>query len=152
MSAGFRATARRWVGWVFQPPYIALIAIPLLAMAMLFHSGFRSIAILLREERTTATVTRVEHPSHGRVAVYYSYKVDGRAYEGAGLPYWDPDRREPYTNGSTYEIRYSKIFPSVSMAQNPTDIFGQFLFGCGFLLWADYLATRNRAQKNIQKA
>jgi hypothetical protein len=105
-------------------------------------SGFKNLVIMLNEGRTTATFTKVDD-SRGRVSFYYRYTVDGRTYTGSGAPDHQPFT-PPFKVGGTFGIRYSKLVPFFSIAKDPTTIFGQFLVGSLFLLWADYMATRNR--------
>jgi hypothetical protein len=107
----------------------------------LLLGGFKNIVIILHEARTTATVTEIRSNGKGRSYLYYRYEVDGRTYSGRGGPEHQPFT-PPFSAGSTFEIRYSTWMPSFSIAQSPFTIFGQFLVGCLFFLWADFVATR----------
>jgi len=85
----------------------------------------------------------------GRSTLYYRYEIGGHAYTGTGGPE-HPSEGPPYTNGTTFEIRYSTAHPSFSTAQNPWTVFGQFLVGCLFLLWADFMAVRQKKETRSQ--
>lgn len=126
--------------WLSQKHFFAGVGIPGFAVCMMLYGGFRDMAIILFEARTTATISDFVVTGERRSSVKYRYEVNGRAYTGWGAPEHVPFT-PPYAIGDTYEIRYSKAFPSCSTAQNPWTIFGQFLFGCGVLLWVDYMAT-----------
>ena len=134
--------------WVSQRHFFAGVAIPCWAMFILVLGGFKNIEIILHEARTTATVTDIQSSGRGRSTLYYRYEIDGHAYTGTGGPD-HPLEGPPYTNGTTFEIRYSTAHPSFSTAQNPWTLFGQFLVGSLFLLWADYMATRH-GKKQMQ--
>lgn len=130
--------------WFQQRHFFAGVAIPIFfVFIMVLGGGFENLVIMFHEGRTTATFTKIDD-SRGRVSSYYSYMVNGHTYTGRGLPDHRPFA-PPFKVGDTFEIRYSKLVPFFSIAQNPTTIFGQFLVGSLFLLWADYMATRNRS-------
>ena len=124
---------------IWQQHFFAAVGIPFFAVFIMFIGGCRNIDIALHEARTIATVTGIHHSPGGHRAFLYRYDVDGRSYSGSGDP-----GNPPYPEGSTFEIRYSKAHPSFSIAQSPFTIFGQFLVGSLFLLWADYMAVHKR--------
>jgi hypothetical protein len=132
--------------WVSQRHFFAGVAIPCFAVIVLLLGGLKNIEIILHEARTTATVTDIQSSSRGRSTLYYRYEIDGQAYTGTGAPD-HPLEGPPYTNGTTFEIRYSTAHPSFSTAKNPWTLFGQFLVGSLFFLWADYMATRQKKKR-----
>ncbi len=117
-----------------QRHFIAAIGIPCFTVFILLIGGAKFIDISLHEARTMATVTGLG--SHG--VILYSYEADGQKYSGPGDP-----GNPPYREGSTFEVRYSTMHPSFSVAHNPFTIFGQYGVGCLFLLWGDYMMSRN---------
>ena len=124
--------------WLSQRHFFAGVGIPFFFVFIMLLGGFRNLAIMLHEARTTATITEIHPGSRG--TLYYRYEVGGRTYTGEG----GPDHQAltpPFAVGDTFEIRYSSLLPFFSTAQNPLTIFGQFAVGCLFLLWADYMAT-----------
>jgi hypothetical protein len=134
--------------WLSQRHFFAGVGIPCFAVFILLFGGLKNIEIILHEGRTTATVTEVRSIGRGRSALYYSYEIDGHTYTGSGGPD-HPPFTPPYSAGSTFEIRYSTAHPSFSTAQNPWTLFGQFMVGSLFLLWADYMAVRYGKKREI---
>ena len=145
MPIAFQASIRRWLQ---QRHFFAGGGIPFFfVFVMVLGGGFENLVILLHEGRTTATFTEIDDSGKGRVSFYYRYMVNGHTFTGRGAPDHQPFT-PPFKVGDTFEIRYSKLVPYFSIAQDPTTIFGQFLVGSLFLLWADYMATRNRSGGN----
>lgn len=141
MPIAFQAFIRRWL---CQRHFFVGVAIPVFfVFIMVLGGGGKNLVILLHEGRATATFMKIDD-SRGRVSAYYCYKVNGHTYTGRGLPDHPPST-PPFKVGDTFEIRYSKLVPFFSIVQDPTTIFGQFFVGSLFLLWADYMATRNRS-------
>jgi hypothetical protein len=122
---------------IWQRHFFAPVGIPLFAVFIMVIGGCKNIDIALHEGRTTATVTGVDHSRGGHGALLYRYEVDGHPYSGSGDP-----GNPSYPGGSTFEIRYSTLHPSFSIAHSPFTIFGQFLVGSLILLWVDYTAVR----------
>ena len=110
------------------------------AFVMFIGPGCRNIEIALHEARTTATVLPAEH--HPRRGITYSYQVEGQAYRGGGDP-----GNPPYPPGSTFEIRYSTLHPSLSTARNPFEFVGIIFVGSGFALAASFIARNSRRAK-----
>lgn len=135
--------------WLSQRRFFVVVGIPCFFVFILCLGGFRNIFILMQEGRTTATVTDVYSSGRGRSSVWYRYEVDGATFTGGGAPDHEPFT-PPYAAGTTFEIRYSRVFPSFSTAQNPWTIFGQFLVGCVFLLWADFMVLRYGKKQEIK--
>jgi hypothetical protein len=138
MPSSLSIIMRRWLS---QRHFFAGVAIPCYAVFILAIGGFRDIMILLDEGLTTATITAIYSSGRGRSSLHYSYEVGGRTYSGLG----GPDRAEfspPFAVGDTFQIRYSRLLPFFSTAQNPLTVFGEFAVGCLFLLWADFMAIR----------
>jgi len=135
MPSAVSIIAKRWLS---QRHFFAGVGIPCFAVFILLIGGFRNAVILLHEARTTATITAIHPGSRG--SLYYSYEVDGHTYPGQGGPE-HPAFTPPFSVGGTFEIRYATLLPFFSTAQNPFTIFGQFMVGCLFFLWADYMAT-----------
>jgi len=122
---------------IWQRHFFATVCIPLFAVFIMVIGGCKNIDIALHEARTTATVTGVDNSRGGHGALLYRYEVGGHPYSGSGDP-----GNPPYPGGSTFEIRYSTLHPSFSIAHSPFTIFGQFLVGSLILLWVDYTAVR----------
>jgi len=136
MPSSLRPIVRRWLS---QRHFFAGVAIPLFFVFIMVLAGFRNLAIILHEARTTATITEIHPGSRG--TLYYRYEVGGRTYTGRGGPD-HPAFTPPFAIGDTFEIRYSTFLPFFSTAESPYTIFGQFAVGCLFLLWADFAVTR----------
>jgi hypothetical protein len=141
MPIAFQTLIRRWLQ---QRHFFAGVAIPIFFVFIMALSGFKNLVILLHEGRTMAVFTEIDDSGRGHVSSYYRYEVNGHTYTGSGAPDHQPFT-PPFKVGDTFEVRYSKLMPFFSIAQDPTTVFGQFLVGSLFLLWAGYMATRNRS-------
>ena len=135
--------------WLSQRHFYAGICIPLFAVFILLIGGFRNIMIVLDQARTTATITAIHHSN--RPTLYYRYEVGGHTYTGEGGPD-HPAFTPPFAVDDTFEVRYSKLLPFFSTAENPLIIFGQFGVGCLFLLWADFMAIRYGKRRENNRA
>lgn len=142
--AFFRASTGR-VRSFLERNFIAVVGIPGFSLVVMFLvGGCRDIDIALHEGRTTATVLpRTEGP--GRKYIRYSYEVDGQTYGGGGDP-----GKPPYPPGSTFEIRYCTLHPSMSTARSPFEFIGIIFVGTMFAGFGSFMARRSRRMASLK--
>jgi hypothetical protein len=114
------------------------------AVAVMITHGWSDLDIARHEARTTATVTR---DGGHKFATQYRYEVNGQSYTGYGDPGYDED---PWSVGRTFDISYSAVSPSCSVAHSPYQFISEI---SGF--WAAIAITGfvlHRRHRKAQRA
>ncbi len=98
---------------LLRPLPLTLFAALACAVAVMITHGWSDLGIARHEARTTATVTR---EGGRKFSTEYCYEVNGQKYTGYGSPGYD---QGPYSPGKTFEVSYSIVQPSCSVAHSP---------------------------------